>query len=296
MSDDKIFKSGFITIIGRTNVGKSTLLNRLLGEKLAITSNKPQTTRNQILGVKNLENAQFIFLDTPGIHKTKNKFNKFMIKQALSTYHNVDIILFMIEAQRPDHNNDLFIIDTFKSINLPKILLINKIDLIKKESLLPIIDSYTKISNFSEFIPISAKDGTGTELLLSTLVKYLPEGPQYFQKDMITNLPERFFVAEMIREEIIKLTHKEMPYSTAVRIEEFKIRENQTSLIRAVIWVEKKSQKIIIIGRNGSLIKKIGENSRKKIEGWLEKTIYLDLWVKVKDKWKKQEKNFSQLF
>jgi GTP-binding protein Era len=296
MSYDKIFKSGFITIIGRTNVGKSTLLNLLLGEKLAITSNKPQTTRNQILGVKNLENAQFIFLDTPGIHKTKNKFNKFMIKQALSTYHNVDIILFMIEAQRPDHNNDLFIIDTFKSINLPKILLINKIDLIKKESLLPIIDSYTKISNFSEFIPISAKDGTGTELLLSTLVKYLPEGPQYFQKDMITNLPERFFVAEMIREEIIKLTHKEMPYSTAVRIEEFKIRENQTSLIRAVIWVEKKSQKIIIIGRNGSLIKKIGENSRKKIEGWLEKTIYLDLWVKVKDKWKKQEKNFSQLF
>jgi GTP-binding protein Era len=239
MSYDKIFKSGFITIIGRTNVGKSTLLNLLLGEKLAITSNKPQTTRNQILGIKNLENAQFIFLDTPGIHKTKNKFNKFMIKQALSTYHNVDIILFMIEAQRPDHNNDLFIIDTFKSINLPKILLINKIDLIKKESLLPIIDSYTKISNFSEFIPISAKNGTGTELLLSTLVKYLPEGPQYFQKDMITNLPERFFVAEMIREEIIKLTHKEMPYSTAVRIEEFKIRENQTSLIRAVIWVEK---------------------------------------------------------
>jgi len=203
MSDDKIFKSGFITIIGRTNVGKSTLLNLLLGEKLAITSNKPQTTRNQILGIKNLENAQFIFFDTPGIHKTKNKFNKFMVKQAVSTYHNVDIILFMIEAQRPDHNNDLFIIDTFKSINLPKILLINKIDLIKKESLLTIIDSYAKISIFSEFIPISAKDGTGTEFLLSTLVKYLPEGPQYFQKDMITNLPERFFVAEMIREEII---------------------------------------------------------------------------------------------
>ncbi|MDY6863008.1 MAG: GTPase Era [Thermodesulfobacteriota bacterium] len=296
MSNTIIFKSGFITIIGRPNVGKSTLLNQLIGEKLAITSNKPQTTRNQILGIKNLENAQLIFLDTPGIHKTNNKFNKFMVMKAVSTYQNVDIILFMVEAQRPCHIDDLLIIDTFKSVNLPRILLINKIDLIKKETILTTIDSYYKINNFSEFMPISAKDGTGIELLKSTLVKYLPEGPQYFQKDMITDLPEKFFVAEMIREEIIKLTHKEMPYSTAVKIEEFKIRENRTSLIRAIIWVEKKSQKMIIIGKNGHLIKKIGINSRKKIERWLKKPIYLDLWVKVKDSWKKKEKNFDQIF
>ncbi len=284
MADEKAFKSGFISIIGRPNVGKSTLLNALLEEKIAIISDKPQTTRNRILGIVNKLGAQLVFLDTPGIHKPMHKMNEIMVQTALRTYNEVDIILLLTEATTPPGSGDQFIIDTLTKVKTPVFLLINKIDLINKESLLPLIQQYSKLYHFVEIIPISAlmKDISG---LLEAIMKRLPQGPQYFPDDQLTDQPERFIVAEIIREKVFEFTKEEIPYSSAVIIEEMKENPDITH-IHAVIIVERDSQKGIIIGKGGSMLKQIGTLARQDAERLLGTKIFLKLYVKVKRGWR----------
>ena len=285
MSDNK-FKSGFVSIIGRPNVGKSTLLNTILGEKISITTSKPQTTRNRITGVKNLPDAQIVFWDTPGIHKAKDLINRVMVKSAISTISEVDVILFMIEADSPSGAGDDFIINLLKEAKKTVILLINKIDMVKKQQLLPIIDKISKKYDFKEIIPLSAKTGEGLDRLQEVIIDVLDEGPKFFPDDQITDLPERFLVSEMIREKIYSLLKEEVPYSTAVEIEEFVDKESKNLVIlKALIYVERDSQKRIIIGKNGSIIKEIGVQARKDIERLLGARVYMDIFVKVKSGW-----------
>ena len=285
MSDNK-FRSGFVSIIGRPNVGKSTLLNTILGEKISITTSKPQTTRNRITGVKNLPDAQIVFWDTPGIHKAKDLINRVMVKRAISTISEVDVVLFMIEADSPSGAGDDFIINLLKEAKKTVILLINKIDMVKKQQLLPIIDKISGKYDFKEIIPLSAKTGEGLDRLEEVIINLLDEGPRFFPDDQITDLPERFLVSEMIREKIYSLLKEEVPYSTAVEIEEFVDDEAKNLVIlKALIYVERDSQKRIIIGKNGSLIKEIGVQARKDIERLLGARVYMDIFVKVKSGW-----------
>lgn len=279
------YKSGFVSIIGRPNVGKSTLLNAILGEKIAITSSKPQTTRNRILGVKHLSEGQVIFLDTPGIHKAKGVFNILMVKTALATLKEVDIILFLVEAARMDER-DIFIVDNLKKVKTPVILVVNKIDLVKKDTLLPVIDGYSRLYPFQEIIPVSALKGDGVEIIVNRIYELLSEGPRYFPEDVVTDLPERFIVAEIVREKVFELTREEIPYSTAVVVDEFK-EDQQKGLISimATIHVERDSQKGIIIGKGGRLIKEIGTKARLDIERLLGSKVYLQLFVRVQEKW-----------
>ena len=290
------FRSGFISIIGKTNVGKSTLLNSILGEKIAIISEKPQTTRNKILGIKNTHRAQMIFLDTPGIHKARSQLNRYMVKEATRTYSEVDIVLLVIEADTPSGEKDNFVVETLNKIEIPILLAINKVDLVKKTALLPLMDEYKNLCNFEGIIPISALSGEGVNLLVEELENLLPTGPRYFPEEMITDLPERFIVAEMIREKIFNLTSQEIPYSVAVMVEEFKEREDtDTIYIRAVIHVEKPSQKGIVIGKKGRLLKDIGKAARGDIESLLGTKVYLELWVKVDKDWSKDIKAMRRL-
>jgi len=285
MSDNK-FRSGFVSIIGRPNVGKSTLLNTILGEKISITTSKPQTTRNRITGVKNLPDAQIVFWDTPGIHKAKDLINRVMVKRAISTISEVDVVLFMIEADSPSGAGDDFIINLLKEAKKTVILLINKIDMVKKQQLLPIIDKISGKYDFKEIIPLSAKTGEGLDRLQEVIIAALDEGPRFFPDDQITDLPERFLVSEMIREKIYSLLKEEVPYSTAVEIEEFVDKESKNLVIlKALIYVERDSQKRIIIGKNGSIIKEIGVQARKDIERLLGARVYMDIFVKVKSGW-----------
>lgn len=280
------YKSGFISIIGRPNVGKSTLLNAIVGEKIAITSSKPQTTRNRILGVKHLTEGQLIFLDTPGIHKARGVFNILMVKTSLATLKEVDVILFLVEATRPMDERDIFIVDKLKKVKTPVILVVNKIDLVKKDALLPLIDGYSRLYPFKEVIPVSALKGDGIEIIVNRIYELLSEGPRYFPEDVITDLPERFIVAEIIREKVFELTREEIPYSVAVVVDEFK-EEQQMGLIHimATIHVEKDSQKGIVIGKGGRLIKEIGTKARLDIERLLGSKVYLQLFVRVQEKW-----------
>ncbi|HUI67979.1 MAG TPA: GTPase Era, partial [Nitrospirota bacterium] len=249
MNDEKRFRSGFISIIGRPNVGKSTLLNALLGEKIAIISDKPQTTRNRILGIVNQPGAQLVFMDTPGIHKPMHKMNEFMVKTALATYNEVDVILMLVEATEQPGGGDKFIIETLSVVKTPVFLLINKVDLVKKEALLPLMQEYSKLYNFAEIIPVSAlRNDLGG--LLDAILKRLPQGPKYFPDDQLTDQPERFIVSELIREKVFALTKEEIPYSTAVVIEEMKEGPDITR-ITAIIYVERDSQKGILIGKGG---------------------------------------------
>ncbi len=285
MSDNK-FRSGFVSIIGRPNVGKSTLLNTILGEKISITTSKPQTTRNRITGVKNLPDAQIVFWDTPGIHKAKDLINRVMVKRAISTISEVDVVLFMIEADSPSGAGDDFIINLLKEAKKTVILLINKIDMVKKQQLLPIIDKISGKYDFKEIKPLSAKTGEGLDRLQEVIIAALDEGPRFFPDDQITDLPERFLVSEMIREKIYSLLKEEVPYSTAVEIEEFVDKESKNLVIlKALIYVERDSQKRIIIGKNGSIIKEIGVQARKDIERLLGARVYMDIFVKVKSGW-----------
>lgn len=287
------FKSGFISIIGRPNVGKSTLLNSILGEKIAIISKKPQTTRNRILGVKNLPQAQLIFLDTPGIHKPRNKLGETMVKTALETYKEVDLILLMVEPEEPGQG-DIRIIETLRSIKKPVFLLINKVDTVEKQVILPLIDQYQKVFNFAEIIPISALKLDNLDRLLETIIKYMPEGPKYYPDDLVTDQLERFMVAEIIREKVIEKTKEEVPYSVAVMVEEFR-EEEKPVFIRALIYVERDSQKGILIGKGGRMLKEIGTLARKDIEGLLGTKVFLELWVKVKEGWRKDERILKEL-
>ena len=294
------FKSGFVSIIGRPNVGKSTLLNAILGEKIAIVSPKPQTTRNRIRGIKNMEDAQIIFLDTPGIHSDKGYLNEFMIKEAISAIEDVDVIVYLIEPAKTLEKDDSLIIDNLRRIKSPVILGINKTDITRKDNILPLINEYSKLYSFKEIIPISATRGEGIETLVKIVAKLLPEGPKYFPEDILTDIPERFIVAEIIREKIFKLTRQEIPYSTAVVIDSFK--ENPKLVpagnkqgkglvsISATINVERDSQKGIIIGKGGKMLKEIGTLSRIDIEKLLGAKVYLELFVKVEKDWTKDKK------
>ncbi len=293
MTDNKNFRSGFISIVGRPNVGKSTLLNALLGEKIAITSDKPQTTRNKILGIVTQPDAQLVFMDTPGIHKPMHKMNEVMVKTALATYSEVDVILMLVEATERPGGGDRFIIETLAQVKTPVFLLINKVDLIKKDALLPLIQEYSTLYNFAEIIPVSAlkKDLGG---LLDNVLKRMPVGPKYFPDDQLTDQPERFVVAEMIREKVFELTKDEIPYSTAVVIEEMK-EEPELTRITAIIYVERDSQKGILIGMGGAMLKQIGTLARRDAEKLLGTKIFLQLWVKVKKGWREDDRMLKSI-
>lgn len=288
MSPENIFHSGFISVIGRPNVGKSTLINAVVGQKISAVSEKPNTTRNRILGIRNLPDAQLVFLDTPGIHKAKGKLGKAMVQTAMSAVQEADVLLMMIEVKEPFGKGDSFIIE---SLPKPAILVINKIDKIKKSELLTIIDESREFEGkFSEVIPISALNADGLDDLLSTIVNYLPEGPRYFPEDMYTDQPERFLAAEFIREKIFQLTRQEIPYKTAVAIEEFKdLPEKKLVRISAVVYVERSNHKGIIIGKGGEMLKEIGKQAREDIERVLGSKVYLEIWVKVSERWTERE-------
>jgi len=281
------FRSGFVSLIGRPNVGKSTLLNLLLGQKIAIISPKPQTTRNRILGIKNLPAGQIIFLDTPGIHRSGNLLNQSMVRTALATLQEVDVVCLLIEANSPNHEENDWILENLQKVRKPLFLAINKIDLIPKGNLLPIMERFSQKRPFEQIIPISAVLGDGVELLVRELLKILPEGPRFFPEDMVTDLPERFLAAELIREKVFHLTREEIPYATAVAIEEFKEREEKNLVvIRATIQVERETQKGILIGEKGKRLKEIGQLAREEMEALLGVRVFLELWVKVEKNWR----------
>ncbi|MGO2083229.1 GTPase Era [Vagococcus sp.] len=287
------YKSGFVAIIGRPNVGKSTLLNRIVAQKIAIMSDKAQTTRNKIQGVYTTDEAQLIFIDTPGIHKPKTKLGDFMVETAYSALREVDSILFMVSADQPRGRGDDFIIERLKRAEAPIYLLINKIDKVHPDQLLPIIDDYRSELDFKEIIPISATEGNNVPTLLETLVKDMPEGPQYYPEDQVTDHPEYFIVSELIREKVLQLTEQEVPHSVAVVTETMKRDEFDKIHIQATIIVERDSQKGIIIGKGGKMLKAIGTKSRKDIENLLGNKVYLELWVKVQKNWRDKHRDLQ---
>lgn len=289
-------KSGFIAVIGRPNVGKSTLINTLIGEKIAIMSDKPQTTRNRILCILTQEDAQIVFLDTPGIHKPRHKLGEYMVKAAEGTLKEVDCIFFVVDATEKMGPGEYYILERLQATRKPVILVVNKLDLIDREMALPIISHYTEKYNFAGVVPISAVDKMNLDSLLTEAKKYLPEGPQYYPDDMITDQPERLIVAELIREKALLLTHDEVPHAIAVDIDEMTTRPNDDVYVRATIYVERDSQKGIIIGAKGSMLKEIGARARADIESLLGSKVFLDLWVKVKKDWRDRDgilKNFG---
>lgn len=291
------FKSGFISIIGRTNVGKSTLMNRLIGEKIAIMSNKPQTTRNRIQTVLTTDAYQAIFIDTPGIHTPQNKLGEMMIKTANTTLNEVDIIFYLVEPEPIIGKNEAIILEKLKTVDTPIFLCINKIDSVSKEDVAKTIDKYKEELNFAEIIPISAYEGANVDALLKCIEKYLPEGPQFFPDDVLTDQPERQIVAEMIREKALHLLDKEIPHGIAVEIDTMKARPNGNVVdIEATIVCERDSHKRIIIGKQGTMIKDIGSKARYDMERLLGSKVYLTLWVKVKKNWRDSQfllKNFG---
>lgn len=280
------FKSGFVAIIGAPNVGKSTLLNQLLGQKIAITSEKPQTTRHRILGVGHLPGAQLIFLDTPGIHRARGALNVRMVEVAMKVLGDVDLVVLMTDAAFPDHASDEIILGSLRKRNLPVILAINKVDLVNKETLLPLIEQWHEVYPFRAIVPISAIERIQIDELVAEMVAVLPEGPRYYPEDSVTDLPERFIAAEMIREKVFRLTGQEIPYGVAVTVESFKERPKKNLIdIQATIHVERESQKPIIIGKAGSMLKRIGEQARLDIERMVGCKVFLKLWVRVQKKW-----------
>jgi len=282
---DKTFRSGFVSIIGRPNVGKSTLLNRILGEKIVITSDKPQTTRNRIKGIHNIPGGQIVFIDTPGIHRATSLLNRYMVDEAQASIREVDLVLFLTEADSAEQRREAQILELLAAASSPVILVLNKIDLVAKETLLERISAFSALFPFREIVPVSALSGDGVERLVECVAKYLPEGPLYFPDDILTDLPERFIVAEIIREKVFRLTHDEIPYSTAIEIESFKERPDGLVAIAAAINVERDSQKGIIIGKRGAMLKKIGTEARREIEQFLDTRVFLELFVKVRRDW-----------
>lgn len=289
------FKSGFVAIVGRPNVGKSTLMNQVIGQKIAIMSDKPQTTRNKIHGVYTTDEMQVVFLDTPGIHKRQSKLGDFMNSTAFNALGEVEAVLFLVDAAEGLGGGDRFIIERLKEIRTPVILVMNKIDQVEPEQLLPMIEEYSKLHSFTEIVPISAKLGNNVNTLLEQLGKYLPEGPQYYPEDQVTDHPEQFVCAELIREKILHMTREEVPHSIAVTIEDMRVQENGVVYISAVIFVERDSQKGIIIGKQGALLKEVGKRARTDIENLLGSKIFLELWVKVKKDWRNQERVLKDL-
>jgi len=282
-------KSGFVTVIGRPNVGKSTLINSLIGQKVVIMSDKPQTTRNKIMCVLTLDDAQILFIDTPGIHKPKHKLGEYMLKAAENTLREVDVIFFVVDGTEELGGGERYILDLLSAVKTPVILVVNKIDKLDKPKLLPIIEKYSACYNFAGVVPISAVEHTNLDSLILEVKKYLEPGPQYYPEDMITDQPERVVITELIREKVLHGTRDEVPHSIAVDIEEIVTRPNENLYIRAVIYVERESQKGIVIGAKGQLLKEIGRLARIDIENLLGSKVFLDLWVKVKKDWRNKE-------
>ena len=295
MDTHAAFQSGFATLIGRPNVGKSTLMNCLIGQKIAITSNKPQTTRNRIQTVYTSEEGQIVFLDTPGIHKAKNKLGDYMVNVAEKTMSEVDVILWLVEPSNFIGAGERHIIEQLQKTATPVILVINKIDTVKREQLLEYIDTYRKEYDFAEIVPVSALKADNTEELIKCIMKYLPYGPAFYDEDTVTDQPMRQIVAELIREKALRLLEEEIPHGVAVSIESMKFKKNIVD-IEATIVCERDSHKGIIIGKGGSMLKRIGSMARPEIEDMLEKQVNLQLWVKVKKDWRDSDfllKNFG---
>ncbi len=295
MEKNKHFKSGFVAIVGKPNVGKSTLLNSFLGQKLSIVTPKAQTTRNRITGILTGEGYQIVFFDTPGIFKPSYKLQQYMVRNAIKSASEADLILLMVSALSKPDSTEKEVIKRIKEIKKKILLVINKIDKVQdKGLLLPLIAEYNSEYGFDEIIPISALKGDGVSELLDLIIQYLPYGETYYPEDEISDMPERFFVAEIIREKLFMLTQREVPYSTTVQTEEMKVRDDGITYIRATIYVERDSQKGIIIGNKGNMLKKIGQEARKDIEHWLNAQVYLDLWVSVKDDWRDKDSDLRE--
>ncbi|OGP76964.1 MAG: GTPase Era [Deltaproteobacteria bacterium RBG_16_49_23] len=290
------FKSGYISILGRPNVGKSTLFNRIIGEKIAIVTERPQTTRNRILGIKNVEGGQLIFLDTPGIHEGRSELNRRMVQTAIASSGEADILLLLVEAFSPLVEEDRRMVELIKGSKGLPFLVINKIDLVRKERLLPLMDQYQRLHPFEKIIPVSAGTGEGVDILLEEILKALPESPPYYPEEIFTDQTERSIVSEIIREKVIHQTYQEVPHSSAVTIESFKEHpEKNLVVIQGTIHVEKDSQKKILIGKGGQRLKKIGETARKEIEAFLGKKVFLELWVKVERDWTRDPRALDEL-
>ena len=280
-------KFGFVSFLGRPNAGKSTLLNRLVGQKLAIVSDKPQTTRTRILGVRNYEEGQVVFIDTPGVHKPQHRMNVRMVDTALEAVREVDVLALVVDASVKPGSGDQFLLNAIKDVKSPVILVLNKVDLIAKPKLLPMMEHYQKAFPFVEIVPVSAADGTNVDVLERLFLQYLPEGDPLYPADYLTDQPERFFAAEIVREQVLQLTHDELPFSTAVVIDRFE-EASEDSIMRlfCTILVERESQKPIVVGKAGAMIKKIGTAARAELERFFATRIYLDLHVKVKSEWR----------
>ncbi|MBI4686975.1 MAG: GTPase Era [Nitrospirae bacterium] len=290
----KKFHSGYVSITGRPNVGKSTLLNAILGEKVAIVTPKPQTTRNRIIGVKTLPDAQIVFIDTPGIHKPQHKLGELMVKDARESVKDVDVILFVVEPEKP-LSGDKFIIEMLKGIDKPVFLIVNKVDTVGKPLLLPVIEEYNSLYPFKETIPVSALKGEAIDTIIEGVTRYLPEGPKYYPDDILTDQIERFMAAEIIREKIMAQTKEEIPHSVAVDVAHWTEREDGLISIHANIYVEREGQKAIIIGKKGAMLKSIGTNARLDIERLLDAKVFLELWVKVKKDWRSDNRMLKEL-
>jgi GTPase len=284
-------KSGFISFIGRPNAGKSTLLNRLVGSKIAIVSDKPQTTRTRILGVKNYPDAQVVFLDTPGIHRPLHRMNVRMVDVALDTIHEVDVLGLVVDASEPSGKGDQFVFDLVKKAKAPVLLLLNKIDLMKKNRLLPIIERYSKEGTFAEIMPISASTGENVDRLERVIIERLPEGEALYPADYVTDQPERFFAAEIVREKLLQFTRAEIPFSSAVVVDRVEEPTGSSTLLRlyCTIVVDRESQKPIVVGHGGEMIKKIGTAAREELERFFKTHVFLDLHVRVKSEWREDE-------
>ena len=294
MSEAGAHRSGFIALVGRPNVGKSTLLNQILGEKIAIISDKPQTTRTRILGVRHLPKAQLVFLDTPGIHKPLYRLNQRMVRVALEVLDEVDLVFFLVEATEGVGAGDRYVVERLKERAVPVVLVINKVDLVQKGRLLPLIDAYRQMHEFAEIVPVSALTGDGVNRLVEIAVQFMPAGPVYFEDDVVTDQPMQLLAAEFIREKILQKTRDELPFSVAVQIESF-TEEGQLARIAAIVYVEKESQKAIVIGKRGELLKAVGTEARIEMERLFGMKVFLQLWVKVKEGWRQDERMLTAL-
>ena len=290
-------KSGFVALLGRPNAGKSTLLNRIVGQKLAIVSDKPQTTRTRVVGVKNYPNGQAVFVDTPGVHKPTHRLNVRMVDIALDSMREVDVLALIVDTSVKPGTGDRYLLELVKGTTQPAILVLNKVDLVAKNKLLPLIDHYRQAHPFVEIVPASAVDGTNVDLLETLFVQYLPEGEPLYPPDYLTDQTERFFVAEIVREQVLQLTHDELPFSTAVVVDKFDeaADEGKRVDLYCTILVDRESQKPIVIGKGGSMIKQIGTAARVELEDYLEKHVYLDLHVKVKSEWRDDERLLEEI-
>ena len=295
MNSGKGFKSGFVAVVGRPNVGKSTLINALIDDKIVIVSDKAQTTRNRIVCVYTDEKKQIVFMDTPGIHKPKHKLGEFMVDQAVDSLREVEAVLFVVAANEKRGPGDNFVIEQLRKVNVPVFLLVNKIDTMEKQDLLEAIVSYENSYPFEAVVPISAKEKDNIEEVVNLLEKHLPEGPKYFPDDMITDQPERLIISDIVREKILLQTHDEIPHAIAVDVDEMKTRDDGTTYVRATIYVERDSQKGIIIGKQGAMLKTIGRQARGDVERLLATKVFLDLWVKVKKDWRNKSGMLSEL-